>query len=57
MLVIARRIGESLRIGPNITVTILGVKGSQIRVGIDAPKDGEVHRQEDYQRKQGPGQP
>lgn len=51
MLVLTRRIGESFLIGSNITVTILGIKGSQIRVGIDAPKDVEVHREDVYQRK------
>jgi len=50
MLVLTRRIGETIRIGPHIVVTILGVSGSQIRIGIDAPKDVAVHREEVFER-------
>lgn len=54
MLILTRRIGETIMIGDNVTVTVLGVKGSQVRVGIDAPKDVAVHREEIYERvKQG----
>lgn len=49
MLILTRRIGESIIIGKNITVTILSIKGSQVRVGIDAPKDVTVHREEIYE--------
>ena len=50
MLVLTRRVGEKLVIGENVTVTILGVKGNQIRIGIDAPRDITVNREEIYQR-------
>lgn len=50
MLILTRRTGENLRFGDNVTVTILGVKGNQVRIGIDAPKDVEVHREEIYER-------
>ncbi len=50
MLVLTRRIGETIRIGPHIVVTILGVNGSQVRIGIDAPKNVEVHREEIFER-------
>jgi carbon storage regulator len=46
MLVLTRRIGETIRIGPHVVVTILGVKGSNVRVGVEAPKDVAVHREE-----------
>ena len=50
MLILTRRIGESVVIGDNIKLTVLGVKGSQVRLGIDAPKDVAVHREEIYDR-------
>ncbi len=50
MLILTRRIGESLMIGDNVAVTILGVKGNQVRVGIDAPREVAVHRREIYER-------
>ena len=52
MLILTRRIGETLIINGNIKVAILGVKGNQVRVGVDAPKDIEVHREEIYDRIQ-----
>ena len=52
MLILTRRVGEKLIIGDDVKVTILGVKGNQIRIGIDAPKDMQVHREEIYQRIQ-----
>jgi carbon storage regulator len=50
MLVMTRRIDERIMIGPNITLTILAVQGSQVRIGIDAPRDVTVHREEIYRR-------
>ena len=52
MLILTRRVGETLMIGDNVTVTVLGVKGNQVRVGVNAPKDVSVHREEIYMRIQ-----
>jgi carbon storage regulator len=52
MLILTRRNGESLKIGDTVTVTILAVRGPQVRIGIDAPKDVMVHRKEIYERIQ-----
>ncbi len=52
MLILSRRTGESFMIGDNIRITILNARGSQVRIGIDAPKDTPVHREEIYQRMQ-----
>lgn len=50
MLILTRRIGESVNIGDNIQITILGVRGNQVRIGVDAPQDVPVHREEIYER-------
>jgi len=52
MLILTRRVGESILIGDNVTVTVLGVNGNQVKIGINAPKDTPVHREEIHQRIQ-----
>ena len=52
MLILTRRVGESLMIGDEVKVTVLGVKGNQVRIGVNAPKDVSVHREEIYERIQ-----
>jgi carbon storage regulator len=52
MLILTRRAGETVMIGSDVTITVLGVKGNQVRIGINAPKDVAVHREEIFQRIQ-----
>lgn len=52
MLILTRRISEAIIIGDNITVTVLGIKGHQVRLGIDAPKNVSIHREEIFQKIQ-----
>ncbi len=57
MLILTRRVGETLIIGDDVAVTVLGVKGNQVRIGVKAPKDVTVHREEIYERIRGEGDP
>ena len=50
MLILTRRVGETLMIGDDVTITVLGIKGNQVRIGVNAPKDVAVHREEIYVR-------
>ncbi len=52
MLILTRRVGETLMVGDDVTITVLGVKGNQVRIGVNAPKEVSVHREEIYQRIQ-----
>ena len=57
MLILTRRMGETIMVGDDVTVTVLGVKGGQVRIGIDAPGDIAVHREEIYERIKAETQP
>jgi len=57
MLILTRRVGETLMVGDDVTITVLGVKGNQVRIGINAPKDVPVHREEIYLRIKDEEQP
>jgi len=60
MLILTRRAGETVMVGSDISITVLGVKGNQVRIGINAPKDVAVHREEIYERiksEEGTGEP
>jgi carbon storage regulator len=52
LLILTRKVGESLKVGEDVTVTVMAVKGNQVRIGINAPRDVEVHREEIYERVQ-----
>lgn len=52
MLILTRRVGETLMVGDDVTVTVLGVKGNQVRIGVNAPKEVSVHREEIYHKIQ-----
>ena len=52
MLILTRRVGETLMVGDDVTVTVLGVKGNQVRIGVNAPEDVQVHREEIWRRIQ-----
>jgi carbon storage regulator len=56
MLILTRRVGETLMIGNDVTVTVLGVKGNQVRIGVNAPRDVAVHREEIFERIKREGQ-
>ncbi len=56
MLILTRRVGETLMVGDEVTVTVLGVKGNQVRLGVNAPKHIAVHREEIYNRIQEEGE-